>query len=89
MVLAARQYVKAWEEEMRSEYNAATWFLAQEYWRLSHDLQPALTPAKRRALVDQLFEPFAGDEMDGTVKAGLIARLFQVLLIARLRMDSP
>lgn len=88
MVLAARQYVKAWEEEMRSDFNAATWFLAQEYWRLSNELQPELSPARRRELVDQLFAPFAGNRLGGTAKAGLIARLFQVLLISRLRIDS-
>lgn len=88
MVLAARQYVKAWEVEMRSDYNAAAWFLAQEYWRLSTDLQPELTPAKRRELVDQLFSPLIDEEVDGAVKVGLVARLFQILLVARLQIDS-
>lgn len=88
MVLAARQYVKAWEEEMQSDYNAAAWYLAQEYWRLSADLQPDLAPARRRELIDQLFGPFPDKEVDGTVKAGLIARLFQILLVARLQIDS-
>ena len=86
MVLAARQYVKAWEEEMQANYNAAAWYLAQEYWSLSADLQPALSPGRRRELIDQLFSPVAGDAVDGTVKAGLIVRLFQVLLVARLQM---
>lgn len=89
MVLAARQYVKAWEQEMRSDFNAAAWYLAQEYWRLSSDLQPELAPSKRRQLVDELFAPFADDQIDGTVKAGLTVRLFQILLVARLGMASP
>lgn len=84
MVLAARQYVKAWEEEMRSDFNAAAWYLAQEYWRLSADLQPELAPGKRRQLVEELFAPITAGDMDGTAKAGLIVRLFQVLLVARL-----
>jgi len=88
MVLAARQYVKAWEEEMQSDFNKATWFLAQEYWHLSSDLQPELAPARRRELVDQLFLPLTGSQLDGTAKAGLIARLFQVLLLSRLLIDS-
>ena len=88
MVLAARQYVKAWEEEMRSDFNAAAWYFAQEYWRLSSDLQPELAPGKRRQLVEELFAPFTGDQMDGTVKAGLTVRLFQVLLVARLGMGG-
>ncbi len=86
MVLAARQYVRAWEEEMRANYNAAAWYLAREYWSLSANLQPELSPGRRRQLVDQLFGPIAGDEVDGTLKAGLIVRLFQVLLVARLQM---
>jgi len=89
MLLAARQYVKAWDEELRSDYNAASWYLAQEYWRLSCDLQPELTPAKRRELVDQLFGPIVDDQVDGMAKVGLIVRLFQILLVARLRMDIP
>jgi hypothetical protein len=88
MVLAARQYVKAWEEEMQSDFNKATWFLAQEYWHLSNDLQPELAPARRRELVDQLFLPLTGSQLDGTAKAGLIARLFQVLLLSRLLINS-
>lgn len=86
MVLAARQYVKAWEEEMRANYNAAAWYLAQEYWRLSADLQPELSPGKRRDLVEQLFAPISDDQVDGTVKAGLLVRLFQLLLVARLQI---
>ena len=86
MVLAARQYVRAWEEEMRANYNAAAWYLAQEYWSLSSDLQPELSPGKRRDLVEQLFAPVTADHVDGTVKAGLLVRLFQVLLVARLQM---
>lgn len=88
MVLAARQYVKAWEEEMQADYNAAAWYLAQEYWHLSIDMQPQLKPADRRALIDQLFGPFSDQQVDGTVKAALIARLFQLLLVARLQIDS-
>jgi hypothetical protein len=88
MVLAARQYVKAWEEGMRANYNAAAWYLAQEYWSLSADLQPALSAGKRRELVEQLFAPVASAEVDGTLKAGLLVRLFQVLLVARLQMTG-
>jgi hypothetical protein len=88
MVLAARQYVKTWEVEMRADYNAASWFLAQEYWRLSADLQPELEPARRRELIDHLFGPLTDEDVEGAVKVGLIARLFQILLIARLHVDK-
>ncbi|MGD8584031.1 MAG: hypothetical protein PVH65_05665 [Chloroflexota bacterium] len=88
MVLAARQYVKAWEVEMRSDFNAAAWYLAQEYWQLSADLQPELTPARRRELIDQLFGPFVDEQVEGSVKVGLIARLFQILLLARFQIEA-
>lgn len=88
MVLAARQYVKAWEVEMRSDYNAAAWYLAQEYWRLSVDLQPDLAPSRRRELIDQLFGPFVDEQLNGTAKVALIARLFQILLVARFQIDG-
>ncbi len=89
MVLAARQYVKAWEAEMHSDYNEAIWFLAPEFWRLSVDLQPGLAPGQRRRLIEQLFAPFSDELLDRMVKAGLIIRLFQVLLVARLGFHSP
>jgi hypothetical protein len=88
MVLAARQYVKAWEVEMRSDYNAAAWFLAQEYWHLSMDLQPDLASKRRRELIDQLFGPFLEEQVEGSVKVGLIVRLFQILLLARFQLDD-
>lgn len=95
MVLAARQYVKAWEEEMRASYNAAAWYLSHEYWELSTRLRPDLSLQDRRQLVDRLLVPVQDDQLEGLVKAGLIVRLFQVLLLARLKLltdfagDSP
>lgn len=86
MVLAARQYVKAWEQEMSATYNSATWYLTQEYWQLSVLLRPGLTSEVRQALVKDLFEPIEAENVEGIVKAGLIVRLFQLLLLARLRL---
>ena len=88
MVLAARQYVKAWEEEMDATYNAAAWYLTQEYWNLSTDLKPNLPSAKRRILIDHLALSLQDSEVEGVVKAGLIVRLFQILLLARFTMFS-
>ena len=88
MVLAARQYVKAWEEEMDANYNTAAWYLTQEYWNLSSDLKPDLSVAKRRILIDRLSESLQDTEVEGIVKAGLIVRLFQLLLLARFAMYS-
>ena len=88
MVLAARQYVKAWEEEMKAGYRTATWYLSQEYWELSVELRPDLPLHQRRQLVDQLIEPVQDNQLEGIVKAGLIVRLFQVLLLARLALPG-
>jgi len=82
MVLAARQYVKAWEEEMNVAYNAAAWNLAQSYWQLSAELRPELSTDLRWRLVNELISPIRDDEVEGLVKAGLIVRYYQVLLLS-------
>lgn len=88
MVLAARQYVKAWEEEMNATYNAAAWNLAQSYWLLSAELRPELTSALRWRLVNELISPIRDDGLEGLVKAGLIVRYYQVLLMAWISSPS-
>jgi hypothetical protein len=88
MVLAARQYVKAWEQEMEASYNSAVWYLSQEYWKLSVLLRPELAPEVRQALIKDLIESIQADNVAGTVKAGVIVRLFQLLLFARLRLGG-
>ena len=88
MVLAARQYVKAWEQEMKASYNSATWYLSQEYWKLSALLRPELTAELRQALIKDLIAPIQADNVEGIVKAGVIVRLFQLLLLARLRFGG-
>ena len=88
MVLAARQYVKAWEEEMKANYNEAAWYLSQEYWKLSAELRPDLDSVVRQKLIEDLVTPLQDEEIEGIVKAGLIVRLFQFLLLARLRFGG-
>jgi hypothetical protein len=88
MVLAARQYVKAWEQEMEATYNSAVWTLSQEYWKLSVLLRPELTAEVRQALINELIAPLQADDVEGIVKAGLIVRLFQLLLIAQLQYSE-
>ena len=66
MVLAARQYVRAWEQEMRANYNAAAWYLAREYWSLSANLQPELSPGRRRQLVDLQKNLLPNHDNDGS-----------------------
>jgi hypothetical protein len=47
-------------------------------------MQPELAPDERRRLVDELLAPIKDSEVNGTAKAVLIGRLFQILLIAKL-----
>jgi len=84
MVLAARQYVKAWEEEMVATYNAAAWFLSGQFWHISVELRPNLPPGDRRQLVQKLTATANNATVDGTLRAGMIIRLFQVLILTQL-----
>jgi len=82
MVLAARQYVKAWEEEMKANFSAAAWSLSDSFWRISMTLQPDLEQEARRSLVDTLVAPIRSDELNASGKAALIVRYHQFLLLA-------
>jgi hypothetical protein len=88
MVMAARQYVKAWEEEMKSAYNAAAWHLYEEFWHLSKEMQPELKADQRRQLVDKLLTPLRDNETSGTVKAAITVHYYQLLLVAHLQYIS-
>ena len=85
MVIAARQYVKAWEEEMKAAYASAAWRLYGAFWHISVDSQPELAPGERTTLVQNLIAPLRDDDIKGTVKAALIVHYYQLLLIAHLR----
>jgi hypothetical protein len=84
MIIAARQYVKAWESEMTSDFNQAAWFLYRHFWQLSAVMQPDLPSEERRRLVDELLAPVQNPDTTGTAKAALLGRLFQLLLMANL-----
>jgi hypothetical protein len=84
MVLAARQYVKAWEEEMHSVYQQAAWELYQQFWLLSVHMQDSLPTEQRRSLLDNLLQPAFDKATPGTVRALLIGRLYQLLLLIQL-----
>jgi hypothetical protein len=87
MVLAARQYVKAWEGEMTAVYHTTAWTLYASLWRLSETTQPTMNTADRRQLIEKLLAPLHDEAVTGTIKAVLIGRLFQILLLAHLSMS--
>jgi hypothetical protein len=84
MVLASRQYVKAWSREMRPTHMQAVWFLRGELWRLSAAGRPDLSAEERAVLVDSLLRPALSDETADEVCIALLGRLFQVLLVVYL-----
>ena len=88
MVLAARQYVKAWEEELKANYNAAAWYLSEEFWRLSVDLKPDLPDTERRRHIDRIEAALRNEEVEGIVRAAHIVILFQLLLFVRLQLGG-
>ena len=84
MVMAARQYVKAWEGELAALYRSAAWDLYQMIWKLSLALRPEMSADSRRAHLDSLLMPLQDENTGGTVKAILVARLYQILLLTYL-----
>lgn len=84
MVLASRQYIKSAHAELISVYNAAAWYLFSALWDVSARLQPELSSADRRQLLDQLLTPALHEETEDGVKMVLIGRLFQILLLVHL-----
>jgi hypothetical protein len=87
MVLATRQHVRAWEGELESVHRTAAWTLYEELWRWSTERNPELSPGRRRTLIDALLEPATSREASGLVKAVVIGRLFQIMVISRLPQD--
>jgi hypothetical protein len=84
MVLASRQYVKAWGRETRPIHMRATWFLRGELWRLSVRKRPDMPLEERAALVDGLLGPALDGDTPDEVHLALLGRLFQVLLVIHL-----
>lgn len=85
MVLAARQYVKAWEGEMGSVYRRTAWNLYRILWTESANLNAELVAAARSRLIEGLLAPVHNPDLPGTAKAALIVRLYQYLLLIHLR----
>lgn len=84
MVLASRQYVKAWDREITPVHMQAVWFLRGELWRLSVEGQPDMPVQERAELVDGLLSPALEDNTSDEVRLVLLGRLFQILLVIRL-----
>ncbi len=88
MVAATRQHVKAWAGELAAVHRGAAWYLYGALWRWAEGLRPELPAADRRQLLDRLLGPLTG-EAPGDVKAALVGRLFQILLLSHLATSVP
>lgn len=88
MVLASRQYIKAFKTEVSTIYQTAAWFLFDALWRLSTKAQPELPPAARRQHLDALLAPIHDNATPETVKIALVGLLFQTLLLAYLSGEN-
>jgi hypothetical protein len=81
MVLASRQYIKAWAQETELVHRRAAWYLFGALWRLSVECQPDLGAEQRQALIQALLAPSLEAETPVSAKIALLGRLFQVLLL--------
>ena len=84
MVAASRQYIKAWQAEAGLVHGEATWYLGQSLWRVSRRLQPDLTVEERWQAIERLLAPARDPETPDSVRALLLGRIFQVLLLTHL-----
>ena len=84
MVVASRQYVKAFMAETSSVFANAAWSLHRLLWLLSLDTQRDLSPKERRTAIDHILAPVQQDGVNDQLKAVLIGRLFLVVLLLHL-----
>ena len=83
MVVASRQYIKAWEQELRSLHRQVAWTLYGVLWSMSTQYQHNMTANERRALIETTLAPALDDDTPIETKTLLVLRLFQsVLLLA-------
>jgi hypothetical protein len=83
-VMSAIQHVKAWETDTCTADCEAAWNLYEALWQLSVRLQPDLTHTGRAEHLERVLAPLAADETPSPVRAALIIRLFQVVLLLNL-----
>lgn len=81
MVLASRQYIKAWQQELGALHRRVAWTLYGILWDVSRQLQPSLPHSERRTLIEAALEPALNDETLMETRMLLFMRLFQTILL--------
>lgn len=87
MVLASRQYVKAFQTEIGAVHESAAWRLYGGFWHLSERLRPELSPETRRQQIDALLDPVHDVSPPSSARAVMIGLLYQLLLLILLKVD--
>lgn len=92
MLLATFQYAKAWQTEVTRVNDEALWWLFAGFWQVSRQLRPDAPADTRRAQIDALLGPVRSPDVEPAVKAAILARMFQILLVGSLTwagVDAP
>jgi hypothetical protein len=89
MMLASRQYIKAFDRELGAFYRQVAWQLRAHLWRFSARNRPGLTPAQRTSLIDALFISLLDGKTPGEAKSIVLGFLFQVSLLGTIAPILP
>jgi hypothetical protein len=81
MIMASRQYVKAYNRDLDAMHRRSAWRVRRHLWQLSAANRPELADENRTALVDALLSPVLEEDNPSELRAILLGRLFQVLLL--------
>lgn len=82
MVMASRQYVKAFHRDLESFCRQITWQLRAHLWRFSAARRPDIPPQDRASMIEALFSPIVASEASNAAKPLFLGLLFQILLLA-------
>jgi hypothetical protein len=80
MVLASRQYVKAYEGELRPLALRHAWAVRETLYRLVRANRQDLDPSAALSSIDAVLAPIVSDETPGLVRHVLLLRLMQLLV---------
>jgi len=83
-ISSAAKHVQAWEMEASLMYYDVAWYLYGELWEVSEATRPKLSLEERQAYINQLLNPVVNSDESDVTKSMLLARLFQVVLAARM-----
>jgi hypothetical protein len=89
MVLASRQYIKAFDRDLEAFFLQVAWQLRAHLWRFSAARRPELTPEDRATLIDALLASILDTKTPSGAKPIVLGCLFQVLLLGLLSTLLP